>query len=141
MAKIPTKLVKGSRLHVDIKPDKVGYMQREDVGKIYFHLMFATYSRLFLFFCSVGVLLALMTATIMVSQWFILPAAIAFWSSLKVHDWYMTAWSRAGKFNRKTVARVDVAAERGAVRPSTVKVGKDYGFVQTWSPPDFNYGE
>jgi hypothetical protein len=142
MAKIPTKLVKGTKFQVDVKPDSLNYVQREDIGRTYFHLKFAEFSRLIIFFCSIGALLALLAAAALVSAWIIIPAAIMFWAMLQIHDWYMEAWSRAGKYNRKTVVRVDVATDRGGAEPDTMWAGRGYhlGRVRA-APKDFNFGE
>ena len=142
MAKIPTKLVKGSKFQVDVQPGSLNYVQREDVGKTYVNMKAAEYVRLFLFFCSLGLLVLLIAAALLISTWLIIPTAVMFWVMLQVHDWYMEAWSRGGKYNRKTVVRVDVAADRAGAEPDTMWAGKGYHLGRVRGvPKDFNFGE
>ena len=142
MAKVPTKLVKGSKFQVDVKPDSLDYVQREQVGRIYFNLKLAEKVRLFLFLCSIVVLVAFILATVFITTWLMVPTAIMFWFMVQIHDWYMEAWSRAGKYNRKTVVRVDVATDRGGAQPDTMWVGKGYSLGRVSAvPKDFNFGE
>ena len=133
MVVIPHKLVQGSKIHVDLAPEKLKYSSRRKIGMAYAGLLIEEAITLAKFVVNALIAFFFLGATVFWNFWFILPFSLASLFLLKTHYDYVDVWSLKYKFGRKRVTRIDdEVVERESIRAPLTIIGKDYAFKKVF---------